>query len=120
MRQTIQLGANALRVDQFATLALNASNGILATDTGSLTTQGDLNVTAPVITGTNGADATITAGGAVTIDSLGQTATSLIGGLGASIAINGASVTDNANILLPSGSLTLARDHGRRRHRQLA
>ena len=105
--ETIQLGANALRVDQFATLALTASNGILATATGSLTTQGNLNVTTPVITGTNGADATITAGGAVTIDSLGQTATSLTGGLGASIAINGASVTDNANILLPSGSLTL-------------
>lgn len=104
---TIQLGENELHVDQFATLALNASNGILAGATGSLTTEGNLNITTPVITGMNGAEATITAKGAATIDSLGQSATSLLGGLGASIAIIGTSVTDNANILLPSGSLTL-------------
>lgn len=105
--QTIQLGANELYVDQFAALTLTASNGLLANEIGTLATSGDLNITTPVITGTNGADATLTAEGAVTIDSSGQTATTLISGLGASITISGISVTDNANILLPSGSLTL-------------
>ena len=104
---TIELGAGALAMDQFANLNLNASNGVLAGDVGSLTTAGALNVTAPVITGSSGADATLAAAGAVIIDSLGQTTTSLVGGLGASITINGASITDNANFLLPSGSLTL-------------
>ncbi len=110
--QTIELGEGALRVDQFVNLTLSATNGVLVEETGSLTVGGNLNVLTPVITGANAANGTLTASGAVTLDSLGQTATSLVGGLGASITISGARVTANTNIVLPSGSLSLHATHG--------
>ncbi len=105
--QTITLGINALRVDRFAALSLNASSGVLLQESGSLTAPGSISVMAPVIAAEKGADQTITAGGAVTVDSPGQRPSPLAAGLGASLAINGTSITDNADILLPSGSLSL-------------
>jgi filamentous hemagglutinin family protein len=101
----IRLGAGAVNVDQFSNVSLVASGGVIAEGTGSLTVQKALTITAPIITGANAANSTITAGGALTLAS-GGTA-SVAGSLGASLTFTGASVAANTEILLPSGSLTL-------------
>ncbi|HTB81769.1 MAG TPA: filamentous hemagglutinin family protein [Opitutaceae bacterium] len=103
---TLQLGAGQLDVDQYAKVSLNASHGILMQGAGDLTAQGDLNFTAPVITGASAASQKITAGGALTLQSTGTTSMATPG-LGASLTLQGASITDNSSILLPSGSLAL-------------
>ncbi|MHA3772468.1 filamentous hemagglutinin family protein [Verrucomicrobiota bacterium sgz303538] len=105
---TITLGANQLKVDQFANLELNASNGILLRGTGGLSTQGALTSTAGAIAAAKGANQTITAASALTINApAGSAASSLSSGLGASVTLKGADVTVSSNILLPSGELTL-------------
>jgi filamentous hemagglutinin family protein len=106
---TISFGANALAIDQFTAVDLNSSGGIIAdAPSGSLAAQGDLNLTAPLITGARGAAETISADGALTISAPAESSTpSVTSGLGASLTFTGATVTDNSAINLPSGSLTL-------------
>ena len=105
---TIKLGANTLIIDNYANLALNASGGILAQGSGSIVSQGSVTITTPVITGEKAASHTISAGGALTVKApAGSAHTTVTGGLGASLTLQGASVTDSSQILLPSGALTL-------------
>lgn len=104
---TIQLGANQIAIDQYANLALNSSGGVLVQGSGGLAGQGGVAVTAPAIAGASGANQAISAGGALTISAVGTHAATVSSGLGASLTLAGASVTDNANILLPSGGLML-------------
>ncbi len=104
----IQLGANALEIDQYAAVELNASGGLLATATGSFSTQGSLSIATPLITGTKGAKETILSAGALNIQATAATSNSRVaGGLGASLTLVGSSITDNGNIALFSGALTL-------------
>ena len=115
---TIELGTNALAIDQFNTVAFFANGGLLFKGSGALTVQGDLTVTAPVITGTKGAVQTITAGGGIQLTA-SSTPASVSGGLGASLTmISGANsgfvsptgligINDNGRIALPSGSVSL-------------
>ena len=102
---TIILGSNKLRIDQFATVELDATGGILGRGTGGLTVQGALTATAPVITLAKQANQQIIAGGALTLAN-GGTA-QVVGGLGASLLLQGSSVTAATDILLPSGQLTV-------------
>ena len=105
---TIRLGAGQLGIDQFASVALNATGGILAQGAGTLSAQQALSMTAPVITGATGAEHTFSAGGAISVQSpSGAADASITGGLGASLTFVGASVSANSNIILPSGRLTL-------------
>ena len=60
---TITIGANQLAVDQYSNLSLAASSGLLLEDLGGLTSQGKVNIIAPLITGAGGAFQSITAGG---------------------------------------------------------
>ena len=117
-------GANTLNIDGFATVNLNASGGILAAatkstaqdssgnpiaGTASLVAAGDLQITAPVLTGATGANLTVTANGALVINPLSGGSTSAVtGGLGATLNLSGASVTENSLIQLPSGNLNIA------------
>jgi len=113
----VSLGANALAVDQFATVNLNGSKEMVAVaspsnpngTSGSLAVQGELNLTTPLITGVAGAVEKISAAGALAIGApTGKAeAAPVKGGLGASLTFTGASVTDNSAIALPSGSITL-------------
>jgi len=137
---TIQLGDNQLNVDQYKTLTLNASKllsidgqGTIATTSVlagrttqaaadgltsknaliGLTTQGDLTLETPVITGATGATQTIIAGGALNITAPAtQANTAVVGGLGASLTLLGSSITENSKIILPSGALTLQATKG--------
>lgn len=106
---TIILGANTVKVDQAATVNLNASGGVLAQGAGSFLAQGALNVNAPVITGAKAANYTIQAtGGALVMQApAGSTGGSVTGGLGATLNFVGASVTANTSLLLPSGIANL-------------
>jgi filamentous hemagglutinin family protein len=105
----ITLGANQYGIDQFAQLDLNATKGILIQGSGGLTTSGDLTMSTPLSTGTTGGNQTIHAAGNVTMNPLAGSASSatLSTGLGAQLSVVGASITDNGNILLPSGALQL-------------
>jgi filamentous hemagglutinin len=100
----ITLGANQLYIDQYAGVSLNASGGILVQGTGGLATQGALTMTTPWLTGATGANQKIAAGGTL---SIGGSSTAAPANLGASLALQGTTVTDTSNIVLPSGTLTL-------------
>ncbi|MGC3989375.1 MAG: filamentous hemagglutinin N-terminal domain-containing protein [Chthoniobacteraceae bacterium] len=105
---TIQLGSNALALDQFATVNMNATGGILSRGSGSLSTQGALVMNTPLITGANSSKHTITAAGALSIKApAGGGASTVNGGLGASLTLVGQSVDVNSSVVLPSGNLTL-------------
>ena len=105
---TITLGVNDLRVDRFANLQLNAANGVLATQIGSLSSQGSITIDAPLITGAQGSSQAIKAGGALTIQStITGTGKLVSGGLGASLSLQGTSVATTSDIVLPSGQISL-------------
>ncbi|MEO8205108.1 MAG: filamentous hemagglutinin family protein [Chthoniobacterales bacterium] len=103
---TLRLGLNAVNISGYQNVALNTTGGILAESTGSLTTVGNLTVTTPLITGAKGVNQSITAGGVLTLLGSGGPAT-VTGGLGATLAFQGTSVSAASNIYLPSGALTL-------------
>jgi len=72
---------------------------------GTLSVAGNLTLSAPLITGASGAVTSIKAGGVLNITDPG--AASLTPGLGASLSLQGSSVSISAPILLPSGSLSV-------------
>ncbi|MHA3774150.1 filamentous hemagglutinin family protein [Verrucomicrobiota bacterium sgz303538] len=110
---TIRIGSNQLHIDQFANLELNASAGIRVQGSGSLNTQGALKATAPSITASQAATQGIVASGALTLLSPENGSTGFVrGGLGASLILQGSTVTANSDILLPSGQLTLHATNG--------
>jgi len=103
----ITLGANAMAIDQYATVNLTAAKGMSATaSSGALAVSGGLNIITPFVTGLAGVKETISAAGALVLTAPAATATPS-GGLGASLTFIGASVTDNTAISLPTGSITL-------------
>lgn len=103
---TIRLGQGTLNIDQYASLLLTSSGGIIANGTGLLVAQGDVTATSPVITAEKSASHGITAGGALSLLSSGTTA-GVTSGLGASLTFTGASVTASSDVLLPSGLLKM-------------
>jgi filamentous hemagglutinin family protein len=122
----ITLGANALAVNQFASVALNASTGITVTGVSSEDSQGDsvpasfavqggdLTLSAPVITGAAGAAQTISTSGMLTIAAPATPSeSSLTGGLGATLQFIGATgLADDSTITAHSGSVTLQATSG--------
>lgn len=105
---TIRLGANALSINQFGEVVLTASERVIGVANGELSAQNKLTAIAPVLTGAAGVTRKLTAGGDITLslpaESTGEFAA---GGLGSSLEIQGASITANTNIVLPSGLITL-------------
>lgn len=104
----LRLGANTLRVDQFATVSVNATSGIRVQGSGGLVVQGAFTATTPVIAGDAFAAHGITAGGAVTLQKPAVVAgTPLTSGLGATLGLTGSTLAIGSDIVLPSGQLTL-------------
>lgn len=99
-------GINPLRIDQFAEVTVNATAGVLAQGSGSLTVQGNLTLETPLITGTTAANQAISASGSLILASANSSAT-VTPGLGASLSLTGASISDLTTISLPSGTLTM-------------
>jgi filamentous hemagglutinin family protein len=104
---TIQFGDNQLAIDQFANVIVNASRNVLLQGAGGTAVDGNLTISAPIIVADTRAAETISASGAVNLHSVPGPTPQPTSGLGASLTISGASVTDNIGIVLPSGSVTL-------------
>jgi len=102
-----QLGVNQTRVDQFADLTIDASTGIELDGAGGLSAQGNVTLKTPAITGISGADQSLVATGVLSLSSSKTSAPALVAGLGVELSLSGASVSDNTDLLLPSGRLTL-------------
>lgn len=133
--QTITLGSNAMRMDQFDTVTLNADGAILLKGLGtqvsgsdttptpaSLTTSGNLVLTTPLITGAAAADQAVASTTTSTMDETIDAAGTLViqapnndsvapvdsSGLAASLSLIGSSITQNSgSVVLHSGSLDL-------------
>ncbi|CAN5764026.1 hypothetical protein BH11VER1_BH11VER1_29890 [soil metagenome] len=103
---TIQTGTNSLAINRYANVELNASGGVLGNGIGGLTVQQDLTVNTPVLTATRSSTQSLTAGGALIVQSGGGVAT-VSGGLGASLSLQGTSAFIDSSILLPSGLLSV-------------
>lgn len=108
---TIRFGQNAFQVFGFRNLILDASREILVSGTGSFSTAGNLRARTPLITGEAGATHSIHAAGNMTLARAKGTA-GTSGGLGAILDLSARSIAANANILLPSGKLSLRATHG--------
>ena len=105
---TIRLGENQVDVDQFANLTLAASGGILLQDLGGLTVAGNVTLLTPSVTGAAGSNQSILAAGDLTLsNSASPTTAGLESGLGASLTLQGSTVTVESNLVLPSGAVTL-------------
>jgi filamentous hemagglutinin len=101
----IRTGVNQMQVDQFSRLELNATGGILMQGSGGLATSGAAAISTPLLTGSAGAVQSLRAAGALETTRSG-TAT-VTGGLGARLTLAGASVNNSADLVLPSGEITL-------------
>jgi filamentous hemagglutinin len=101
----IRTGANQMQVDQFNRLELTATGGILMQGSGGLSTSGAAKLTTPLLGGSAGAVQSLRAAGALDISGTGTATVS--GGFGARLNLEGASVSNSANIILPSGEITL-------------
>ncbi len=108
---TLRLGANQIAIDQFANVTFTASGGVVGQGTGGLAVQGNVSVTAPLITGATASSQALTASGALTLAGATSNAT-VTSGLGASLALTGANVSANSTIALPSGVLTVRATSG--------
>ena len=102
----IQLGSGSVAVDQFASLDLNATNGLIGEASGALAANGNVSVTTPLITAAKSVSQDITAAGDLAMQSSGGSST-LSGGLGATMTFTGATVGENTNIKLSSGNVTI-------------
>jgi filamentous hemagglutinin family protein len=132
--QTITLGSNAMRMDQFTSVALNADSAILLKGLGStlagsdaapvaasLSVGGNLTLTTPLITSATSADQPISATTTTLIDVAINASGSLVlqapttaaaaltsDSLAASLFLSGSSITQNSgSIVLHSGSIAL-------------
>jgi hypothetical protein len=103
---TLRFGANQLAIDQFQNVVFNATGGVLGQGTGGLAVQGNVTLTTPLVTGATASSQSLTASGALTLAGAGSNAT-VTPGLGAALALTGASLSANSTITLPSGSLSL-------------
>ena len=103
---TVRLGANAFSVSGYQNLTLSASDSIVTQGSGSFTTAGNLRAETRLITGDSGSSYSITAAQAMVLDrSVGPAVAP--SSLGASLTLQGSSITALTDILLPSGQLTL-------------
>ncbi|GGF18423.1 hypothetical protein GCM10011611_25420 [Aliidongia dinghuensis] len=106
----LTLGAGNMGFGGFSNVALNAGAQLIGSGTGVYSTTGDLLVSAPLVTGAAGADTTLNATGAVVFGpSLTPLAAPLtqVQSLGAHLTVNAASITQGADISLPSGVINL-------------
>ncbi len=101
----IRTGVNTVQVDQFSRLELNATGGILMEGSGGLAASGLAVLTTPLLTAGPGAIQSLSAGAALEITGGGTP--SVVPGLGARLTLTGASVNNTADIVLPSGGITL-------------
>ncbi len=104
---TVTLGAGALAVDQYTQVSVAGTAAILTQGAGSLSVQGGLSLSAPLITAAVGATESVVAGGALSLGGAGVLPAAVTPGLGATLAFAGATISESTSIILPSGQLSL-------------
>lgn len=104
---TLRLGKGVIGVDGFGSTQLTANNAVSLEQDGGLNAANDLRVVAPLIVAATGADYALRAGGDFAYERAAaankQANTDL--GAGASLSIEGESVTLGSDIVLPAGKL---------------
>jgi filamentous hemagglutinin len=111
--ESIVLGAGDLRVNQFANVALNGKGGVLVRGTGKLSTQNDLAVHAPLITGERAAVHGLYADGHLVAQTPADAISNRVtDGLGASLTLQGTTVKASTRITAGSGLLSLIATNG--------
>lgn len=105
--ESVILGVNTLRVSQFANVGLQASGGVLAQGTGAFSSQGDLTVNTGIITGSQAAKHGLYSDGTLLLQATGAGPDKVVGGLGATLTLQGATVQANTRIVAASGLLNL-------------
>lgn len=103
----LHFGEGQINVSQFADLVLDAPGGIVAQGSGGLATQGALHGTTSVFTGEDSAKWKITAGGDLVFAAPANGGSAVSGGLGASLTLEGASISVASNIVAKSGLIEL-------------
>jgi filamentous hemagglutinin family protein len=110
---TIELGRGRLDIDQYDAVSLNATAGLRFAGDAHLRIQGDLLVRTPQVTGDSATTSVVRAGGQVQLLATAAPADPPFRpGVGASLSIEGTSMTVTSNILLPSGVLSLRATEG--------
>jgi len=104
--QNLNLSGGNTAISGFSTTGLIATNRILTSSQGSLSTTADLTLDAPVLTGLQASKYAITSTGNLSFTSL-TAPTASLGGLGADLSLTGSSVNLAGNIHLPSGRLAV-------------
>jgi filamentous hemagglutinin family protein len=112
---TITLGKNALHIDQFANVSLNATGVVAGTSSGSLSVgkselPANLFITTPLITSTAGNSLMVTSSGDLTLqapDLEYVTATKIQPGAGTTLSFTGATVSANTTLSAPSGKISI-------------
>lgn len=111
--ESIILGTGTLRVNQFSQVILNGHGGVQARGTGAFSTQGNLAVNVALITGEQAANHGLYADGALVaqgpVTTIGDRVTS---GLGATLTLQGATVTTSTRLVTSSGLLSLKATNG--------
>jgi filamentous hemagglutinin family protein len=106
----IDLGTGTLALSGFGQTTLTAGAGVVGTGIGGVTTSGNLTVTTPLITTQPGATTALSANGALNLEAATASAasgTAPTPGIGGALALSGQSIADAANIVMPSGEVSL-------------
>jgi len=102
-----KFGVNAFRISGYEDVTLQASRGVLGTNTSSFASDAPLTINTPRITGLRGSQTAVTSGGELILNGLPGSGPSQNAGLGASFVFEGTSLASSTDIILPSGALTL-------------
>ena len=108
---TQHLGVNQVALDQFVAVNFLSAAGVIGEGTGGVAVQGVLNVQTPLLTGAAGAVRTLAATGNLSLIAAAGPA-GVEPGLGSVLGLQGAAVTVNTPVSLPSGVLTVLATSG--------
>lgn len=110
---SLVLGTGQLRVNQFSLVRLDGFGGIQVDGSGGFSAQGAVTVNASLVVGTLAARHGISADGALVLQMpVQEIGDRVSGGLGASLTLQGASVTSSTRVQLPGGSLNVRATNG--------
>jgi filamentous hemagglutinin len=109
---SLRLGSGSVRIDGFKTVGMTLSAGLQSSGNGGLMTAGDLSITTPVLTAVAGSSTKIGASGNLAIASSGPDPGKMSSGLGASMSLQGGSVSVSAPVSLPSGIMSISATTG--------
>ncbi|MEI6604702.1 MAG: filamentous hemagglutinin family protein [Verrucomicrobiota bacterium] len=104
----IQIGQNALSLDQYASVVLQSSGGVLAKGTGTFSSSGALTVITPLITTAKGVSSSwMAAGGMDLQNSPSGSLATVTPGLSGTLNLQGAGLIAASNVTAPGGNISL-------------